>query len=162
MPTSVVEQIALKLIERLERVVVYEDGQPTLAKVYRVNRLAEDWTPSNNAIVVMRPVVERYPESDCPGNPPAIAYQVTFEVKCFIRQDDRETLPDDAKVSELASLVQMEIAADANWHQFGGACFDSEFGEVTTFEPSESHAGAALEVLARYRVSETNPFEIRA
>ena len=156
------ERIAVEILRRLKTVVVEEDQHTRLAEVYRVNRDATDWTPENNAIVLVQGSASRLPELDCPGNPPANAYQLELAVVGFIRQSDREELADRSEVNQLVALAKRSITPASNWYTFGGICHDAEFGDVTPFVPSNgSLAGASVQLNVAYKVSELDPFLVR-
>ena len=163
MPKPPEERIAEELVRRLGQVVVSEDQQIRLAKVYRVNRDATDWTPDNNTIVVKQGLASRIPESDYPGNPPAIAYELSFMLIGFIRQSDRETKVDDSEINTIVALMKRAVTPDSDWHNFDGVSFDAVFGEVQPFvADGGGNTGAMVELFVRYRVSEYDPFLVRA
>ena len=162
MPKPPEERIAEELVRRLGQVVVSEDQQIRLAKVYRVNRDATDWTPENNTIVVVQGTATRLPELDCPGNPPADAYLLEFAIVLFIRQRDRETDADQAEVNQLVALAKRAVTSTSDWYTFDGICMDAEFGETTPFVPANgSMAGASVQLNTTFRVSELDPFLVR-
>lgn len=163
MPTPVPELIALELISRLEDITVANGFSFNVAGVDRVNRDSSEWTPKNNSIVVVQSLEARDSESDHPGNPAAIAYQLTFNIKGFVRQSDRATTADQSKENDMLAAVRLAVAGTTTWHQFDGNSYDADWGEVTRFESeSGSHAGLNIELIVRYRVSEINPYTVRA
>lgn len=160
--TPIPELIATTLISRLEAIMVSNGYAFTVAGVDRVNRDATEWTPKNNTIVVLQDSEERVEELDCFGNPPAIAYQLTFAVKGFVRQSDRVTTADQARENEMAATIKKAIASSATWYHFGGSAINAQFGATERFEASDSHAGVVVFVDVFYRVSETDPYQVRA
>lgn len=162
MPTAPEERIAAELMARLEIVTVTEDSGSVPATVYRVNRDATEWQPKNNSIVLKQGEQSRLPDLDCPGNPPAIAYQIQFAVVCFIRQSDRESNADAERVNNLAALARKAITNSSNWQAIDSVSFDAEITETVPFTESEGgHVGAIFTVEASYRVSELDPFVVR-
>lgn len=162
MSKPVDEQIAEEIVSRLSAVVVTVDAQTLLAEVYRVNRDASDWTPENNSIVVKQTTATRFPEMDCPGNPPAVAYQLEFALVSFTRQPDREENADEAAINMFAALVRKAITNGSDWYTFGGLAFDAEVGEIVPFiTENGAHAGAVQQLMVRFKVSELDPFVVR-
>ena len=152
------ERIATAIVTRL-------DADAAFANVYRVNRDATDWQPANDTVVVKQGSCTRLPESDTPGNPPAIAYELTFALVGFVRQADRTTSADDIEINTIAANIKKAVVAGLTntWHTFGGICFDAGFGATEPFVTDNgAHTGAVVEVICRYRVSETDPFAVRA
>lgn len=161
---SAEERIARELAARLETVVLYDYGTPERANVYRVNRDASNWTPRNNSIVIVQGGSARIPELDCPGNPPAIAFATTFACVAFVRQKDREDDPDAHVVNQIGAMMRRAITrTGAEWYTFGGVSFNCDIGESNPFpQTSDGHAGVILELVAQFRISERDPFEVRA
>ena len=153
------ERIAAAIVTRLE------NSTPEFSSVTRVNRDATDWQVTNDSVVVRQGTAARLPELDYPGNPPAIAYELTFAIVGFIRQSDRIKDADDIEINTIAANIQKAIVAGltSTWHTFGGICFDASFGETVPFVTDNgAHTGAVVEVMCRYRVSETDPYTVRA
>lgn len=158
MSTSVEEQIAAELVARLEAV----DFELEDVTVYRVNRDATEWQPKDKSIVVVQGEATRMPEMDCPGNPPAIAYDIEFAIVCFARQSDREKTPEMTKVNNFVATAKKGVTNSTDWHRFGSICFDAEFGNTIPFTPIDGAlSGASVQLNCRYRVSELDPFVVR-
>lgn len=156
------ERIAVELVRRLEEVVVSQDGFSRTATVKRVNRDASDFTPENNTLVVVQGDSVRNPEMDCPGNPPAVSYQLELTVVAFIRQSDREPDADDTQSNELIALARKAIAPSNDWFTFDMGAFDAEFQDTTPMTLSNSSmAGGSFSLRVSYRVSERDPFLVR-
>ncbi len=162
MATAPDERIATTLISRLETVTVDEPDGVVPVTVYRVNRDATDWKPKNNSIVLKQGETSRLPDLDCPGNPPAMAYEIQFGVACFVRQSDRASNADMERVNNLSALARKAITNSTTWYAIDSVSFDAEVGETVPFmEADGGHVGAIFQVTARYRVSELDPFVVR-
>lgn len=156
--TPVEERIATAIVTRI-------GDDPSFESVTRVNRDATDWLVGNDSVAVRQGSAVRLPELDYPGNPPAIAYELTFAIVGFIRQPDRTTSADDIEINTIAANIKKAIVAGltSTWHTFGGICFDAGFGETANFVTENgAHTGAVVELTCRYRVSETDPYQVRA
>lgn len=162
MPTPVPESIATTLVTRLNAITIANGYAFTAASVDRVNRDATEWTPKNNSIVVIQGDSQRETVLDCPGNPPANGWRLPFAVAGFVRQSDRVTTADQSKENEIAAAIIKAVASVSNWHTFGGYAVNAEIGAVTRLPASESMAGVRVQFDVHYRVSEDDPFEVRA
>lgn len=163
MPTAVPELIAQELISRLEAITTGNGYAFTVPSVDRVNRDANDWKPKNNSIVVVQGDDERDPESDRPGNPPAEAHRLTFEIKGIVRQADRATTADQSKENEMTATIKEAVSSVSQWHTFDGNSWNAEWGTTSRItSDTGSYAGVSLELIVSYRVSETDPYTVRA
>jgi hypothetical protein len=78
-------------------------------------------------------------------------------------EDGEAESPYVTNVNELSAAVQKSLTVDSDWYTFGGYAFDSSVGEITNFTSDDNeHHGATIPLLVTYRVSENNPFEVRA
>lgn len=162
MPTAVPELIALELIDRLEDITIANGYDFTVPSVDRVNRDGTDWTPKSNTIVVVQTAHERNPELDYAGNPPGVAYILTFTIQGFIRQSDRSATADAALENRMEANIKKAVAGTASWYTFDGNAFNADWGPTTRFDPTQgAHAGISIELQVQYRVSEIDPFSVR-
>lgn len=163
MSTAVPELIALELVSRLETITTGNGYAFNVSSVERVSRDAREWTPRNLGIAVTQPIDTRNPALDHEGNPPALAFNLQFNIHCFVRQSDDSSTPDQTTENALVASVQKAVASTSDWQTFDGNAFNADWGQRQNFVPSEGkHAGATLPLIVQYRVSETDPFEVRA
>lgn len=155
------ERIATELVSRLQQITVGNGYAITVVNVARVNRDASGWTPRHLGIVLVQGTETRNEEHDCPGNPPAMAYELEFGIHGFVRQPDRTTAPDATTMNKMAAAIRKAIAGTATWYQIDNACYDADWSE-TDDVVSPDHAICSMGIVARYRVSELDPLEVRA
>lgn len=161
MPTAIPELIAAEVITRLEQITTGNGYAFNVASVERVNRDGNDWTPTHRGIVVVQGDEQRNEPHDRPGNPPANAYELPFSILCFVRQSDRSSTADQAEVNAMVAAAKKAVAeGSTSWHQFDGNSYDANWGIQSNYE-SIDHAGASVELLVRYRISEIDPFTLR-
>lgn len=162
MSTAVPERIALELISRMEAITVANGYAFSAADVYRVNRDATSWTPANYAIVVVQGDAERNFDHDRPGNPVANAYELTFVVVGFVRQSDRTTAADQAKMNDMDAAIRKAIANGTSWHVFDDATYDAELeAGANVVQEDGDYSAVTIELKVRYRVSEVDPYTVR-
>ena len=90
---SVVENIALEIKRRLEQITTGNGYSFSVCEVVRPDRLGQLIKPEDALIVLNQGDSTRNAEMDRPGNPPAVGYDVEFEINCFVRpSEDRRLL----------------------------------------------------------------------
>lgn len=163
MSTAIPERIAVVLVERLEQITT-DNGYPfSTSGVERVDRGAQGWTPRNLGIAISEGQEYRTPDIDHEGNPAAIGYTQEFFIHAFVRQPDRGTDLDATTENALVAAIKKAVASSTDWHTFGDVAVDADWGTKRPFIPSEGeHAGQTLPLLVMYRISETDPYEVRA
>ena len=164
MPTAIPELIAIELVERLETITTDNDYNFDVASVERANRDGSNLTYKHLSVQVKQEESVRVPELDCPGNPPAIAYEITFTINCISRDSQGETDAYDTVANDMAAAVVAAITADTStWYTMDGNARNSEIGNITPLSSAEGEVlGMAVPVLVTYRVSENNPYQVRS
>lgn len=164
MPTAAPELIALELVGRLEEITELNGYSFDVSEVIRPTRNSENWKLKNLGIGVLQGESERVPELDCPGNPPALAYSVTFNLRCVVKDSETSTAAHATNENEMAAAVVTAITDDGvMWYTMNSNAIDTTFGTMQPFVPPEGEMnGVTVPVIVTYRVSETNPFEVRA
>lgn len=170
MDLAIPERIAQELAARLRE--SYE-----FSAVERPNRDGSSLTYKHRSVQVVQGEAQRTPELDCPGNPPALAYTVSFDLKCVCRDSptDDEGLsmssddPNDrlalaTNPNDLAAKAVLAITGSSTtWYTMAGNAIDSEIGNLTPFDSAEGEFnGMTVPIEVTYRVSENNPFQVRA
>lgn len=161
MSTAIPELIAQELLERLEDITLVNGFNFTVQSVERVNREPNETTPLHHSIVVVQEEIERNPDNDYSGNPPATAYNLPFAIYGYVRQSDRTRLDDDASVNAVQANIVKAITRRDSWYTFGGYSYNALLGNMETWR-STDHAGASIHLVAQYRVSEVDPFSNRS
>lgn len=159
------EQIAQRLVERLELLTAGYSSYFVAPYVKR--RLFHDTeTPLNFGIVVTQGNDERVPELDCPGNPPALCFRVPFNIRCRIMPSETDTTPVDEYVNIIAAEVHRVVCDDSYlsfpWYTFEDLAFDAEISSPEYVDNDGSFDGVNQVVTVTYRVTEGNPWEVRA
>jgi len=164
MPTAVPELIALEIIERLGAITTIGGYAFNVTEIKRPTRNGENWQRKHLGIGVIQGNSERVPELDCPGNPPALAYQVTFYLECVCKDAETSTAAHATNENEMAAAVVKAITADGSmWYTMNSNAIDTQFGANEPFPPSDGEMnGVTVPVIVIYRVSETDPYTVRA
>ena len=157
MAVAIPELIALELVERLSNSYEFES-------VERPNRDGSSLTYKHRSIQVVQGASVRVPELDCPGNPPALAYRVSFELKCVCRDSPAEDVALATNPNELAAQAVVAVTGTSStWYTMAGNSIDSEIGDIVPFDSAEGEFnGMTVPIEITYRVSENDPYSVRA
>jgi hypothetical protein len=147
------EAILQEIAERLETI----DG----VSVVQYRREPGNWTPENRQICVVRKSPERAPELDYPGNPPALAYKMTVNLRLHIMQSETDTDNNSALLSTFAADVHECVCGVANWYQWNAKAVNTELGTTDFPSPTGSFDVAVVPLVITYRHSEGDPYEVR-
>ena len=164
---TVIERIANEIVRRLQRITVANGYTFDVSNVQRADRLGTSIVLENYLVLVVQQDSQPNEELSHPGNPPAIAFDVTFNVHCFVRESDREESVMSTTSNEMAGQAMKAIANETNapykWWQMDGNSILTEFGTIGPYSESEGvNAGVTLPLIVSYRVSENDPYEVRA
>lgn len=167
MSTAIPELIAVEIVSRLEEITTANGYFTNVASVDRITRNANEWRPRNLSIAVEQGDENPNEELSHEGNPPAIAYDVTFNIHAFVRESDTSTQPhnttENAMVAAIKQAITTEQDAGQVWYTLDDNGINAMFGLISPYlSPDGDHAGATIPLIVTYRMSETDPFESRA
>jgi hypothetical protein len=156
----VVTKISDEIFARLETLITEPNDAFTFVDVVRPTKLAT-YTPSHGLIVLTRGEVSRVENLDCPGNPPAIAYQQTFLVRVHIAPSEKDSTPIELYEDVAEAAIHKAIRTSGTWHTFDGNAINADFGAQQTATSDGGYDGIAVPVMVTFRVSEGDPYTVR-
>ena len=160
--TPVVSRISDEIFARLQALVSGSAGAYSFANVVRPTKLAT-YTPQHGLIVLTRGEVSRVTELDCPGNPPAVAFQQTFSIRVHIAPSEKDTTPVEIYEDVMEAEIHKAIVNDAaTWHTFGDLAINADIGAQQTVVSDGSYDGIAVPLAVTFRVTEGDPYTVRA
>ena len=164
---SVVENIALEIKRRLEQITTGNGYSFSVCEVVRPDRLGQLIKPEDALIVLNQGDSTRNAEMDRPGNPPAVGYDVEFEINCFVRPSDRDAVAyepiQNERGSQIIKAITLEATDPGQWYSFAGNAIIAEVGNLQPFSQSDgNHNGIIVPVRVTYRHDENDPYEVRA
>jgi hypothetical protein len=113
-------------------------------------------------VLVVQGSEDRLPELDHEGNPPAIAWQVSFLIKVFLRETTVSEASHATGENLIAANIRKAITNSSSWHTFDDVALFADFGSTEPFLSSEGdHQGVSVPIVVTYRASETDPFQVR-
>lgn len=161
------ERIAIEIVSRLEAIAECDGYTFTVNEVRRLNRLAENSTPANHTIWVIQGDNTYNEELTHEGNPPAIAYDLQFNIHCFVRESDSDQAPYSTECNHMAAAVRKAITtpeeSPSTWYTFDGNAIIADWGsEEPMLSPEGAQSGVTIPLTVTYRISENDPFTARA
>ena len=161
---TVPERIAEAIETRLLAIVEGDDFEIDVSEVVRPTRKGENWLRRHLSIGILQQSSERVPELDCPGNPPAICYAVTFDLVGVLRDSVREDDPKAVNENKMAAaIIRAVTTPQESWHSFGGVAINAEIGDIEVATSSEGEFNSVtIPMRIMYRVSENDPYTVRA
>jgi hypothetical protein len=160
--TPVVSRISDEIFARLQALVSGSAGAYSFANVVRPTKLAT-YTPQHGLIVLTRGEVSRVTELDCPGNPPAVAFQQTFSIRVHIAPSEKDTTPVEVYEDVMEAEIHKAIVNDAaTWHTFGDLAINADLGAQQTVVSDGGYDGIAVPLAVTFRVTEGDPYTVRA
>jgi len=160
MPLTVVDSIATVLMTRLST-LIGGDEQTDVVEVIRPSRLG-NYTPKDLQIVVTQANPERVTDLDCPGSPPALCWRQVFNINCHVMPSEMDATSVDQLSNQFAADVVKAVTSPSTWHSFGGYSINAEWLDIQNMQTGEACDGVTLPIAITYRVSENNPYEVRA
>jgi hypothetical protein len=160
--TPVVSRISDEIFARLQALVSGSAGAYSFVDVVRPTKLAT-YTPQHGLIVLTRGEVSRVTELDCPGNPPAVAFQQTFSIRVHIAPSEKDTTPVEVYEDVMEAEIHKAIVNDqATWHTFGNLAINADIGAQQTVVSDGSYNGIAVPLTVTFRITEGDPYTVRA
>lgn len=163
MATPINEQIAVKLKTRLGLISSDNSYETTISEVVRPTQRG-NFHPQDWQLFVTQEGEEPNAEMSHPGNPPAQAWDLVFSVIGMIRQGKDETTANDTHKNQFkADVIKAVTVPQASWHNWDGLAINTTFGSVEPYRADDgSGSGFQMAVNVLYRVSENDPYEVRA
>lgn len=151
------EQIAQALFERLEYLVAGYSAYTPVSEVIRPTRLG-GFTPKHLQIVLTQEAPERNEELSCPGNPPSVAWNQRFNIRCHVMPSERDPTPVDEIINTMAADVQQVVSDATDWHTFGSLALNAEWQTHENIDGDGSYDGVNVPIVITYRTDENNPY----
>ena len=156
----IVERIAVEIFDRLKRLEAGRDDSIQLSEVIRPKRLG-GWTPKHLQVVITQENPERNDELSLIGNPPAVAYDQQYNLRCHVMPSELDPTPVEEWTNLMTSEIIRTITSYNLWHTMGGLAIDTQIRQIENVDSDGSFDGANVPLIVTYRVSETDPFTVR-
>lgn len=161
MPEPISEQIAAKVKTRLELITTGNGYSLTASDVARPTRLG-GFKPDDFLVLVNQGDIERNDELSHPGNPPATAWDMPFEIQAFLRTSEKSTVPVGTWKNRFWADIVKALNDDTAWYTWDGLAINSVIGtieEITNTETGDS--GVMVPLTVTFRTDETDPYTLR-
>jgi hypothetical protein len=159
------ERIACEIFDRLQLLAAQYSVYTPVSEVIRPTRMG-GYTPKHLQMVLTQNDPEVDSELGCPGNPPATALKILFNIRCHVMPSEKDiTVVDEIINTFDADVVRVITDPDlfgTQWHTMGGLAIDAEFQTRESIDSDGSFAGTNIPLLVTYRTDENNPYNVRA
>ena len=162
MATPINEQIIAVIKTRLQAITTGNAYQQTVEAVDRPLRHAAI-IPRNYTVTVTNGGEEKNDDLSHDGNPPAIAWNMTVNIDACLSASEADTTAVDTRRNTLAADIEKAVTNATSWWQFGSLAINAEFRSAEPFDADDgSDNWIRKPLIVTYRVSETNPYTVRA
>ena len=161
MATPISEQITIVVRDRLNAITTASGYETTASDVVRPRRI-ETTRPKDYQIYVVPTGNPRNDALSHPGNPPAIAKDLTLEIRGILRQSETDSTAIDTMRLTFEADVEKAITSPANWHTMGGLAINAQTAQSVSYENDEESSYFVYELVVTYRHSEGDPYTVRA
>lgn len=156
--TPISEQIMRVLADRIRAAGIddvsvgrpeIKNTQPQIAKVFVTQRA-----------IVRNDAITHH------GNPIAVGFNLDVNLNCFVRNQNGSIGEFDSACNSLAAKVQKAITNPVNdslWYRMGGLAINTTLGgQFPLTAENGVVAGVVVPLIIQFRVSENDPYEVRA
>lgn len=160
------ERIASVLFGRLQFLAAQYSVYTPASEVIRPTRLG-GYTPKHLQIVLTQEAPAINEELGCPGNPPATAFDLLFNIRCHVLPSEKDITVVDEIINTFAADVVMVVTDEVThdqgpWYTMNDLAINAEFQTQEAIEPDGSFVGVNVPLLVTYRTDENNPYNVRA
>jgi hypothetical protein len=161
MSVPIAEKILSRVYSRLS-LITTGNGYNQTVTVLRPLRLNED-LPGDYRLILGSTSHTPNSALSRPGNPPAMAYDLEVTIEAEIRPSDSDTTAMDNRRMTLLADCKKALTDATDWYRWQGYAMDTKWGATTLFVSGDGGSyGFAMKLLIEYRVSEDDPYEVRA
>lgn len=163
--------MSLPVVDRIARVIETRVDGVTIANGYNQTLVSARQTkeggvsPYDGVVTIVQMDANDEPLIET-GNPPMVTWKQPFAINICVRPSDTDDTPIEALLNLAASDVITAVCAPAAWYQFadsdGYTAINAQFGAMQKFNGDNGTLeGVTLPLIVDYRVSETDPTEVR-
>lgn len=156
----ILEQIADAVFQRLRLLAAGYSVYTAVSEVIRPTRQG-GFTPKHLQIVLTQNAPERNDDLSCQGNPPSVAWDVQFNIRCHVMPSEKDPTPVDEYTNTMAADVVRVITDATDWHTFGYKAINARFETPENIDSDGSFDGVNVPLVVTYRVAENNPYTQR-
>lgn len=162
MANAVVENLALRIVDRLKTIAVGDTYNNTVNRVLRPTRT--DWSVGMGIdhLDIILEQGERTREDELSdGSPAAIAWLQSFILYGFVVLSDNESTPVDQVVNDFAADIEKALTIDVQWPDGDGddhLAIDSRITSVSPIlDPAGEYSGCIVTYDCLIRTQENDP-----
>ena len=157
----IVEQIRRLIVTRITTMLGEVNIDRTRAADIAEPTRTGGYSPEDFQIVVTQDEATRNQTFSTPGNPPAVAYDQMYTLRCKVLVSETAETAIDELVNKFVCDAQKIITSYVDWHTMNGLAIDAEFDAPVKVDNSGGAVVTNLPLVVTYRVSETDPYALR-
>lgn len=164
MGKPVSERIADVLFKRLQQLEAGFSANTPVSEVVRLDakRGSSEYQPKHNQIILEMAGKEVNEDYSHHGNPPALAWDITFRAAFLIMPSDADSTSFDTyREFAIADIHKVIAQNPSNWYRMENLAIDTRFQSPENID-SGNYRGIAVPILVTYRTDEDDPYEVRA
>jgi hypothetical protein len=154
------ERIADVIEKRLQKIVAGGSYYVAGFEVVRPTRNG-NFTPQDNQFIIVQDEIEIVSDLMCPGNPPAMAYRITYNIFAHSLCSETDITPADYFSNYLMAEIKRAIVDAPAWYHMEGLAIDSMFGSPALISNDGGVDGINVPVQVTFRVTEGDMMEVR-
>jgi hypothetical protein len=158
MSVTVLERIALVLVGRLENMAAIGTYPSEILRPTRLNTS----TPKHLQVILTQGSAKVIGELSYPGNPPAIAREVTFNIRCHVMSDEQSNEPIETIINTFAADVVKCVCTQTEWYNMDGLAINAIWVDTEDINADGGIDGVNVPLSIIYRTSENDPYAVRA
>lgn len=154
----IVEQITDVIFRRLRVMETAVWPMTPVTEVLRPKRNS-DYVVKDRQIVLTESDPEPVPELNRPGNPPAIAWSITLNIRCHVLPSEKDPRPLMKIVNTMsADVIRAVCQAGTTWHDVGGLAINCQWMTPEKITSDGGVGGVNVPLAITYRVAENDPY----
>lgn len=163
MATPIVEQIAVKVRNRLLQITTGNGYETTVHSVIRPTRIDET-SPVNNQLWVTQEDIAKNEALSTHGNPPTQGWEVTFRIAGILQPSESVlTAADTLRNAFWGDVVgAITTPTTGDWAQWDGLAYNSMISSVEPYTANDGESsGFSVMLTVMFQTPENDPFTVR-
>ena len=157
------ERIADSLFQRLQLLRAGFSPTSPVKSVVRPTRQG-GFTPEHLQIVLTNDDPTEVEELYRPGNPPAVGWELNFDIKCHLSPSERDPTPIETMESVIVADVKRVVSDSSyydHWYTFDSLAINAFWGPTRKYNQDGGGDAISVSLRVQYRTDENNPYAVR-
>ena len=163
MATPIVEQISVKIRNRLLAITTGNGYETTVSSVVRPRRI-EETSPADNQLWLTQEDITKNEDLSTHGNPPTQGWNVVFRIAGILKPaESLSTAADTLRNIFWGDVVgAITTPTTGDWAQWDGLAYNSTISGVEPYTaPDGESSGFSVMITVMFQTPENDPFTVR-